>query len=299
MNITAVVLAFNEELHLDRCLASLEGLAGVLAVVDSGSTDRTVGLAEARGARVFHHPFRNYSTQFNWALEQLDPSTEWVLRIDADEVLTPNLRRSIAAILPTIGEDVHGITFRRRIVFQGREIRHGGVGGVQQLRLFRFGLGHCEQRWMDEHIKVEGRVAHLDGDLIDDNLNSLTWWTEKHNRYASREAVDLLNLEFGFLPQDSVSDYPTRSQAGAKRWFKEKVYANLPGGLRAFAYFAYRYVVKLGFLDGRIGTSFHVLQGFWYRYLVDQKVAEVKRHMARTGSTAPDAIKAVLNIDVR
>lgn len=267
-------------------------------VVDSGSADDTRDIARRFGARVITHPFLNHATQFNWALTQLDPETQWVLRIDADEVLTPELRRNIAAVLPTLGDDVAGVSFRRRIVFQGREIRHGGAGAVEQLRLFRYGRGRCEQRWMDEHIVVDGRTVHVDGDLVDDNLNSLTWWTAKHNRYASREAVDLLNLEFGFMPQDGVARLSGRSQAGTKRWLKEKVYRRLPGGFRAFAYFAYRYVVKLGFLDGGAGTAFHILQGFWYRYLVDQKVAEVKRHMTRTGASAPASIKAVLDIDV-
>src|SRR5690606_11245352 len=132
-------------------------------VVDSGSTDDTRQRAERLDARVLVHPFVNHAAQFNWALTQLDPSTQWVLRIDPDEVLTPELRRNIAMLLPALGDDVDGVTFRRRIVFLGREIRHGGAGGVEVLRLFRNWRGRCEQRWMDEHIKVGGRTVHVDG----------------------------------------------------------------------------------------------------------------------------------------
>jgi hypothetical protein len=134
--------------------------------------------------------------------------------------------------------------------------------------------------------------------LIDDNLNSLTWWTEKHNNYASREAVDLLNLEFKFMPHDSVASTSGGGQAGLKRWVKEHVYSRLPTGYRAFMYFAYRYFIRLGFLDGKEGAIFHFLQGFWYRYLVDCKVYEVKNLMKSSNLNAKVAIEKVLGIHV-
>jgi len=152
---------------------------------------------------------------------------------------------------------------------------------------------------MDEHIKVAGPTVDFSGELIDDNLRSLTWWTAKHNQYASREAVDLLNLEYHFMPHDTVARLRGGHQAGVKRWLKEQVYAQLPGGFRAFAYFCYRYVIRLGFLDGQAGTAFHFLQGFWYRYLVDAKVAEVKRVMRETGCDVVGAIERVLEIRLK
>ncbi|MCB1689918.1 MAG: hypothetical protein KDI33_15585, partial [Halioglobus sp.] len=194
--------------------------------------------------------------------------------------------------------EVDGIFCDRRMTFQSRLIRHGGVFPIRVLRLFRYGHGECENRWMDEHIKVAGSTLDFKGELIDDNLNSLTWWTEKHNKYASREAVDLLNLEYRFIPHDSVASLRGGNQAGIKRWLKEKVYARLPGGFRAFAYFFYRYVIRLGFLDGQAGTAFHFLQGFWYRYLVDAKVAEVRRHMLEKNCDVTAAIEQVLRIRV-
>ena len=100
------------------------------------------------------------------------------------------------------------------MTFQGRLIRHGGVFPVRVLRLFRHGCGQCENRWMDEHIKVAGPTVDFKGELIDDNLNSLTWWTDKHNKYASREAVDLLNLQYHFMPRDTVASLRGGAQAG-------------------------------------------------------------------------------------
>lgn len=297
MNVTAIILTYNEERHLARCIASLDGVANTIVVADCFSTDATLDIAHAHAARVIQREWVNHATQFNWALTQLDENTDWVLRIDADEVLTPELAAAIRKRLPELGPDIEGVNVGRRMTFQGKLIRWGGVFPVKVLRLFRYGRGQCENRWMDEHIKVAGRTVDFAGELIDDNLNSLTWWTDKHNRYASREAVDLLNLEYGFMPYDSVASLRS-GQAGVKRWVKETLYARLPGGFRAFAYFFYRYVIRLGFLDGQAGMAFHFLQGFWYRYLVDAKVAEVKRYMGEQSVGVEEAIETVLGIRV-
>ncbi len=298
MKLVAVILTLNEERHLHRCLKSLKDVVDEAVVADCFSTDQTVEIARAAGARVIQHAWVSHASQFNWVLTQLPPDTDWVLRIDADEYLTQELAGQIKDRLSGLGPEVEGVNLRRRMAFQGRLIRHGGIFPVSITRLFRYGRGECENRWMDEHIKVSSPTVEFRGELIDDNLNSLTCWTDKHNRYASREAVDLLNLEYGFMPRDSVARFNGGSQAGFKRWVKEEVYARLPGGFRAFVYFFYRYVIRLGFLDGHAGTAFHFLQGFWYRYLVDAKVAEVRRCMRKEGCDVRAAIEQVLDIRV-
>lgn len=296
--LTVVILTFNEEQHLARCIASLTGIASQLIIVDCFSSDATLEIARVHRARVIQREWVNHATQFNWALTQLDAETGWVLRIDADEYLTPELVAEIRARLPSIDPEIDGVYCSRRMTFQGRLIRHGGVFPVRVLRLFRYGHGQCENRLMDEHIKVTGPTVDFKGEMIDDNLNSLTWWTDKHNKYASREAVDLLNLEYHFMPHDSIASLRGGNQAGVKRWVKEVVYARLPGGFRAFAYFIYRYILRLGFLDGQAGTAFHFLQGFWYRYLVDTKVTEVRRYMKEKNVDVVLAIDQVLDIKV-
>ncbi len=298
MRLIAVVLTLNEVRHLPRCLDSLHGVADQVVIADCYSSDQTPTVAKACGARVIQKTWVNYADQFNWALNQLDKDTDWVLRIDADEYLTPELAAQIKNRLPELEDDVEGVNLLRRMAFQGRLIRHGGVFPVKVLRLFRYGKGACENRWMDEHIKVSGRTVTFCGELIDDNLNSLSWWIDKHNGYASREAVDLLNLEFAFMPHDSVARLRGGSQAGQKRWLKERVYARLPAGFRAVAYFFYRYIVRLGFLDGKTGAHFHILQGFWYRYLVDAKLWEVRQYMRSEGCDVRTAIERVLAIRV-
>lgn len=298
MSLTVIILTKDEEVHVARAIRSVASIADRIFVADSGSVDRTMEIAQALGAEVRFNPWRNYASQFNWALGQLPPDTEWVLRLDADEYVTEALAQEIAARLRGFGNEIAGVNVGRRMMFLGRPIRHGGLFPIRVLRLFRHGRGHCEDRWMDEHVTVTGEVAELSGEIIDDNHNSLTWWTAKHNSYASREVIDLLNLECRFMAQETVAQLRGGGEAGAKRWVKERVYARLPGGVRAFAYFTYRYVLRLGFLDGAEGLAFHFLQGFWYRFLVDAKLLEVRRHMARTGADAPGAVRDVLGIDL-
>jgi glycosyltransferase involved in cell wall biosynthesis len=299
VKLTAIILTFNESKHLKRCIHSIKDIADNVIIVDSFSTDETVSIARDHKIQFLQHKFINYSSQFNWALTQLETDTDWILRLDADEYLTPQLVEEIQSKLHAIPLEIDGIVCDRFMTFQGNLIRHGGVFPVRVIRLFRYGKGQCEVRWMDEHIKVDGGTTNFSGCLIDDNLNSLTWWTNKHNHYASREAVDLLNLEYKFMPCTSVANLQKLSQASIKRWFKEYIYIRLPLGFRSFAYFFYRYILCLGFLDGQSGTMFHFLQGFWYRYLVDSKVAEVKRYMNSKDVDLITAIEDILEIDVR
>jgi len=290
--LTVIILTRDEERHIARAILSVRDVASRIVVVDSGSTDATVQIATQMGAQVLHNPWTNHATQFNWALDQIAGAPCWVLRLDADEVVTTLLAAEIDAGLP----DVDGCYIGRGIKFMGQLVRHGGVFPVSTMRLFRNGKGRCEARWMDEHIVVDGPTAHLRGRIIDDNRNPLDWWVAKHNGYASREVVDVLNRDYGFMP--APTDLPGRGRVALKRRVKLHLYARLPAGLRAGAYFFYRYVLRGGFLDGPQARAFHVLQGFWYRYLVDAKLAEVRRHMADTGAVPADAIRDVLGVDI-
>lgn len=297
MNATAIILTLNEELHLGRCIESLLPLKTEILVVDSGSTDLTVAIAAQYNVRLVHHPFVNQAMQFNWAIEQVSPSTEWIIRIDADEIITATLAQELLVALPTAAPEIAGVEVSRRMTFLGRPIRYGGVFPLRLVRVFRKGRGRSENRWMDEHIVVEGPCLTLSGEILDDNRKSLSWWTSKHNAYSSREAVEVINAQFGVF-NGTRADAPSTQSVAIKRWLKTRVYYRLPSGLRALLYFLYRYVFRLGFLDGKEGAAFHVLQGFWYRYLVDCKVLEVKKHMRDRKSDPVTAVREVLGIDV-
>jgi len=296
MALTVVILTGNEALHIARAIRSVQQVADRILVVDSGSTDDTVAIARTHGAKVLFHPFVTQAKQFNWALDQLPDDTDWIFRLDADEIVSPELAQSMALTLPALPPKVAGASVARRMVFLRRPIRWGGVFPVRITRVLRYGRGRSEDRWMDEHILLDGPEAHLDGELLDDNLKPLDWWVDKHNSYANREVVEILDEELCFLGRER--NLVTNGRIGRKRWVKEKLYSNMPIGIRVFAYFVYRYVLRLGFLDGAEGTIFHVLQGFWYRYLVDVKLYEVKMVMKRENLDALSAIEKVLGIDI-
>jgi glycosyltransferase involved in cell wall biosynthesis len=267
--LTVLVLTKDEEANLPHLLASLAPLEPVVWVVDSGSIDRTVGIAETAGCRVARRQWTTYAEQLNWALANLPITTPWLMRLDADERLTPELAGELAEKLPALPVDVSGLLVKRRVYFWGCWIRHGGYYPTWLLRVWRHGLARCEDRWMDEHMTtVSGRTLRLDHDIIDENHKGLTFWTDKHNRYADREVRDLLALRRQHGSAELVD------QAGRRRWLKERLYAKAPLFVRPFAYWIYRYVFRLGFLDGVPGLVFHFLQGFWYRFLVDAKLYE-------------------------
>lgn len=287
LDISVIILAGDEELHIARCLSNVAGLVKDVFVVDSFSRDRTAEIVNAfcdtQGTRihVVQHAWPGlYAPQFNWALEQLPIATRWVLRLDADEYLTPELMQELHEKLPLLDDDVTGIVFKRRHIFLGKWMKRGTYP-VKLLRLFHYKKGICEQRMMDEHIQLlEGRSVEFDGDFCDHNLNNLSWWTQKHVGYAIREAADLLDIEYGLAEQHEETKKSEGAnigmQASAKRTKKGK-YAQLPLFWRAALYFLYRYIVRGGFLEGKEAFLWHFLQGWWYRTLVDAKILEVKK----------------------
>lgn len=298
MRVTVIVLTLNESCHIKRALGSVASFADRCVVVDSGSTDSTQALARTMGAEVLVHHFVNQAQQFNWALDQLPKDTDWVFRLDADEVVSEALAAEIADRLPKLPADVMGLTVPRRIAFLGRPIRYGGIFPAKILRLFRHGRGRSENRWMDEHIAVDGRVEALSGELLDDNLKSLDWWITKHNRYASREALEVLLTEIRKDQGELDVQAQIGQQAQTKRWLKRYVYSLLPTSLAPFAYFLYRFLLRGGFLDGYSGLVFHVLQGFWYRFLVDAKVQEARSHLGRYNGDIVFTAREVLGIEL-
>lgn len=274
--LSVIILTYNESANLPTCIASLQPLNAEIFIIDSGSSDNTIEIAKQAGCQVFSHPFENHAKQLNWGLENIPISTPWIMRLDADERLTPELVEELKNTLSQTPQEITGYQVKRRVFFMGRWIRHGGYYPTWLLRVWRTGLGTCEQRWMDEHIILsQGETADLKYDIIDENQKGLTFWTDKHNRYADREVKDLLGGTVS--EQDDLLNTNQPSQAGKRRWVKKNFYGRSPLFLRAFLYFLMRYIIGLGFLDGIQGLIFHFLQGFWYRFLVDAKIYEIKR----------------------
>lgn len=280
LDLSVIILTYNEELHIRRCLENISSIANEIFVIDCFSTDKTCEIAsEFSNVHVLKHewPATKYAGQFNWALENAPINSKWIMRLDADEYLLPETLVELQEKLPKVPENTTGIVIKRRHIFMDKWVRRG-VYPVKLLRVFQYGKAMCEQRLMDEHIQLlEGDCIELDNDFCDHNLNSLSWFCNKHVGYALREAVDLLDIELdltGFATTDEGK--MISEQANQKRMKKHK-YAKQPLFFRSFAYFLYRYILRGGFLDGKEGFLFAFIQGWWYRTLVDANIFACKK----------------------
>lgn len=284
---TVVILTKNEEANLEKCIQSFRGIVKRFVIVDSFSTDRTKDICDRLGLDVYEHEFRDHASQLNWALDHTAITTAWTMRMDADEELTPELCEELQDRLTVLPDEVNGVILKRRVYFMDRWIKHGAVYPQCLLRIWRTGTAVCEQRLMDEHmILLQGTPVTFAKDMMDYNTKNLEWWTQKHNWYSGKEMLDYM-AEQQYLEEEKVRPNLFKGQAQRKRWLKVFLYYRIPLFVRPTLYFVYRYVVKLGFLDGKEGLIFHFLQGFWYRFLVDAKIYEVQKKHKPGKSTTP------------
>ena len=181
LDLTVIILTYNEEIHIRRCLENVCPIAKRVIVVDSFSTDRTLEIVkEYQNTIILQNKWINYATQFNWALSNAPINTEWVLRLDADEYLSEGLVEELKERLPALEDKYTGIVVPLQRVFMGRNINHGIAKGIKMLRLFKNGKAKSEVRMMDEHIELlEGDSIEFIHSFSDDNLNDISWWTQR------------------------------------------------------------------------------------------------------------------------
>jgi glycosyltransferase involved in cell wall biosynthesis len=270
MKISVVVLTFNSELSIGKTLECARSVSDDIHVVDSYSSDSTLKIAESYGARIVQHPFVHYGDQRNWAIDNLPFEYGWQLHLDADEFLSPALIAEIKGLKLGDGEDADGFYIPRLTRFLGREIRHGGHYPIWHLRLFRSGAGRCESRKYDQHFILIGRARRLSSPMIDDNRMSLKEWTDRHNRWSDAEVQEILHPTTEGIIQAKLRGGTPMQVKRAMR----KLFLRVPIFVRPVVFFLYRYVFRLGFLDGKAGLIYNVLQTFWYRFLIDAKLYE-------------------------
>ena len=246
VTLAAVILTKNEAKHIVRCLESLKFFVDDIVVVDCYSSDNTKELAESMGARVILHPWKNYATQLNYGIYECGISADWVWRIDADEFIEAPLGENVKSFIQYAPQNITGIYVRKRIDFMGHSLLHGGWYPSYHLKVFRRGHGDCENRWMDEHIRVfDGQTVTIkEGNQVDANLNDLSWWTDKHNGYATREMIDMLMMEFE-LDDKATEVVPNLwgTEEQRKRWLKLK-YVKAPLFIRNYSAISHAAVVR-------------------------------------------------------
>ncbi|HSK77903.1 MAG TPA: glycosyltransferase family 2 protein [Thermoanaerobaculia bacterium] len=278
--LTVLVTTRNEEVNIERSLASVHGFADQIFVLDSESEDRTVEIARRYADEVHNLAYehgRIIPWIFQWGLDHLPIRNEWVLILEADQAVPPALKAEIAALLgrPEVRED--GFYIRRRQIFRGKPLRFGGYGGKVLLKLFRRSRGELDPVEQDTRVYVRGAVGRLRSPLEEWNLkeDSILFYLQKHLRYADAFAREELERRKGGLAWKAEPRFFGTPDERIL-WLKDRYY-RMPLFVRPTLYFLYRYFFLLGILDGKNGFIFHFLQAFWFRTIVDVRLEELLR----------------------
>jgi len=270
--VSVVVPVKNEIGNIERCLHAAQRIASDIVLIDDLSSDGTQAAAEERGARVLKHEFESFAGQRNWAMENGRLQNEWVLHLDADEVLTPELAAEIHSAIASVSPNVAGFLLCRKMMLNGRWLKHGGTFPVWILRLVRRGRVRYIERGHGEGYEADGEIGRLKEPFFHYNFSKgIGEWLDKHNRYSSAEAhASLAELRDGcvdwkgLLSTDSVR----------RRRALKGLSLRLP--LRPWVKFVYMYFFRMGFLDGMPGLTYCTLQAI-YEYMICLKVRELKR----------------------
>lgn len=271
-DLTVIILTKNEELNIENCINSVKPIAKRIVVMDSYSSDRTTEIAETLGAEIYQNTFEYHAKQYNTAIKLANPTSRWILRLDADERLTSESRSEIQSFIRNNeNTNVNGFVLRFEVVFMGKKLRHGGIYPFRKMLLYRNGHAIMEDRMMDEHlVLLDGDMQYAKADSEHHDYKDLTRFIEKHNQYATKEALQYFN-------NDGQTRRGLAKRSRIKRFVKYAIYYKLPMYLRAKLYYFYRYYLLLGFLDGREGKLYAFFQAYWYRVLVDGKILELKK----------------------
>ncbi len=272
-----IILTFNEEQHLPRLLQSINDLEAPVFILDSGSTDHTIEIGQQFGATFLFNTFENHPKQWDFVLKNFQVITPWVICLDADQEVMPELKARLRNFKDEEYQNINGIYFNRKNFFKGRWIKHGGYHPFYLLKMFRFGIGFSDTNEAMDHRfnSPGGSIVWKDGIIKEENLkeNQIRFWIEKHNRYSdllALEEVERMQNARGQTEQPRFWGSPNQRKA----WFK-KQWWRLPRYVRPGLYFTQRMIFQLGILDGRTGIIFHFLQAFWFRLVVDIKIDEL------------------------
>jgi len=283
MSFSVVILTFNSVDVIADTIARAALVSDDIHVVDSFSTDGTAELLRSMGVNWSQRAFVNYADQRNWAIDRLELKYLWQFHLDADEILSLDLVDELNALKINWPPNVDGFFIRRLTRFLGRDLFHGGYYPNYHMRLFRSGCARVEDRRYDQHFVLSGRGRRLKAPFVDDHRATLTEWVARHNKWSNFEVDDLAAGDSTASIRPNLSGNPVE-----KARYRKNAYYKAPYLIRPFLLFFYKYVVRLGFLDGIPGLIYCVLQCFWYRFLVDAKLYE--HRLPHTAFTEPSRL---------
>ncbi len=276
-DIVAVVVAYNEEENIERTLKSVHGLCPIV-IVDSGSTDGTLEICKRYTDLILTNPYKNHASQWQWAIDNLPLDAKWILALDADFEILPDLQSKIRSELSSVPNDVSGIYVIQRYVFGGSEIRHGG-GKRYWLPIIRRGFASPDHSDMvDFRFVVKGRTIRWNAVFRHFNKSDedASFWIRKQDKFSLRLAVEEESRRQNMLDWETPPKFFGNPDERVM-WLRD-LWLHFPLFVRPCLYFAYRYVLRLGFLDGRGGFLYHAQQAFWMRLVVDWKLWQLRRY---------------------
>jgi len=274
-SVSVIILTLNEEVNIENCLRSVYGWSDDIHVVDSFSKDKTVELAMKYTDKIYRVKEDHWANLRNWTLKNLPLKYDWVLFLDADERLTEDLKKEIVAVL-SIPQKVNGFYIKRRFIFMGKWLKHGGLYS-KVLRLFKRNFVEYIEFGDSEYAVVRGKVGHLRNDMIHEDRKGVLRWVEKHVKITDREAQRIMK---GMSINLQMSKGKIEIESGKRVCLRVRIWDKIPLYLRPFMLFFYSYFLKLGFLDGVEGLVYHLLWSFWYRLLIYIRVLELKHDCA-------------------
>lgn len=280
--VTLIVTTYNEERNIEKCLRSAHGFIDQIFVIDSESKDETAAIS-GRYAEVVNLPYDHTKIIpwiYQWGLDNLEIRNDWVMILEADQELTPELKQELEKLFSAARIAESGFYIRRKQVFRGKPLRFGGYGSKYMLKLFRRAAGELDPAETDTRVYVKGAVGTLKSPIVEENLkeNEILFYLEKHLRYAdvfAREEFQRRREGFNWKQQPRLFGTPDQRVL----WLKQ-LYFRLPLYVRPFIYFFYRYIILLGILDGKQGGIFHFLQAFWFRLVWDMRLDELQKSSA-------------------
>ena len=264
INITAVILTYNEELHIGRCIKALKGFVKEIIVIDSNSNDNTIKICKQNKIRIYNNKFINQAKQMNWALKNVPIKTKWIFRIDADEIVENSFFNKVGYLIE-YKKNISGILIERKIKFLNKIINYGLTSPHKTLRIWKNGYCKYQNLNVDEQAEVKGKIYLSNAIIIDHNLKSFYWWLNKHNDYARRETKNY----FLYKNKNKTKTITLNDMSKVKQNKKFSIYYKFPIFIRPVILFLYSYFFKLGFLSGVRGLIFYFFQILCYRMLVD------------------------------
>ncbi|HVT82920.1 MAG TPA: glycosyltransferase family 2 protein [Phycisphaerae bacterium] len=273
MSISILIPTKNEEVNLPHALQSAVGWAADVFVLDSGSTDKTREIAEKAGVTFVHHDWEGYARQKNWGLDNLPMTGKWVFILDADEVITPELRAELLAVAKADSVGENGFYVNRFFIFLNQRIRHCGYYPSWNLRFFRKGKARYEERDVHEHMVVDGKIGYLKHEMEHNDRRGMEFYIAKHNHYSTLEARELFKIERGMATGTMKFSF-WGGPIERRRWIKHKLWPKLP--LKWYFRFLYMYVFRLGVLDGVTGFHFCLFLAS-YEHQITLKLRELRQ----------------------